>query len=158
MTYYIDIQNATKDPVPVNDSDLTKFASLALRDHQKDAELTIRLVDSDEMIYLNNSYRKQNKPTNVLAFPSSLPEGVELECPLLGDIIICPEVLMEESILQDKPLNEHWTLIVIHGVLHLLGYDHINDEDAKVMQSLEIKLLAELGYGNPYGIEGNNLE
>lgn len=158
MTYYIDIQNATKDPVPVNDEDLTKLASLALRDHQNDAELTIRLVDSAEMIYLNNSYRKQNKPTNVLAFPSSLPEGVELECPLLGDIIICPEVLMEESKLHDKPLNEHWTLIVIHGVLHLLGYDHINDEDAKVMQSLEIKLLAELGYGNPYDREGNNLE
>lgn len=158
MTYYIDIQNATKDHIPVNDAELTKLASLALRDHQNDAELTIRLVDSEEMVYLNNSYRKQNKTTNVLAFPSSLPEGIELECPLLGDIIICPEVLLEESKQYDKAITEHWSLIVIHGVLHLLGYDHINDDDARIMQSLEIKLLAELGYGNPYDIEGSNLE
>lgn len=158
MTYHIDIQHATQTPPPVNDDALTKLATLALRDHQPDAELTIRLVDSEEMIYLNNSYRKQNKTTNVLAFPSALPEGIELECPLLGDVIICPEVLHDESTLYGKTLDEHWSLIVIHGVLHLLGYDHINDDDAKVMQELEIKLLAELGYGSPYDIEGSNLE
>ncbi|WP_298622300.1 rRNA maturation RNase YbeY [uncultured Legionella sp.] len=158
MTYHIDIQNAAPNPIPLTDDDLTKLASLALRDHQKDAELTIRLVDAEEMIYLNNSYRKQNKTTNVLAFPSALPEGIELEFPLLGDVIICPEVLLEESRQLAKTIDEHWALIVIHGVLHLLGYDHINDDDAKIMQGIEIKLLTELGYGNPYDIEGSNLE
>lgn len=158
MTYHIDIQNATNNPLPFTESDLTNLATLALRDHQNTAELTIRLVEPDEMIALNNTYRKQNKTTNVLAFPCILPDAIELECPLLGDVIICPEVLAEESKQFDKSLHEHWSLIVIHGVLHLLGYDHIKDEDTKIMQDLEIKLLAELGYGNPYDIEGNDLE
>ncbi|RUR19674.1 rRNA maturation RNase YbeY [Legionella sp. km535] len=158
MTYHIDVQNATNDTLPLSETDLTALANLALRDHQSDAELTIRLVDAEEMTFLNNTYRQQNKTTNVLAFPCDLPDAVELECPLLGDIIICPPVLLEESMQLNKSLQEHWALIVIHGVLHLLGYDHIKDEDAKIMQDLEIKLLAELGYGNPYDLEGNDLE
>jgi probable rRNA maturation factor len=158
MTYYIDIQNATEKPLPLNHDSLVELASLALRDNQKDAELTIRLVTSEEMINLNHTYRKQNKTTNVLAFPSSIPETIKLECPLLGDIIICPEVLLEESKQLTKSLQEHWSLIIIHGVLHLLGYDHIEDEDAVVMQNMEIKLLAELGYANPYETEEYNFE
>ncbi|CEG56809.1 rRNA maturation RNase YbeY [Legionella fallonii] len=158
MTYHIDLQNATDTPLPLADGELISLAELALRDHQDDAELTIRLVNSDEMIFLNHTYRKQNKPTNVLAFPSSVPEHVELEYPLLGDIIICPEVLLAESQQLNKSLKEHWSLIVIHGVLHLLGYDHIKEDEASVMQSLEIKLLNELGYSNPYDLEVNDLE
>lgn len=158
MTYYIDIQNATEHPLPVSEDTLTQLATLALRDHQTAAELTLRMVNPEEMIFLNNTYRKKNKPTNVLAFPCNLPEPIELECPLLGDIIICPEVLLKESEAFNKPLQEHWSLIVIHGVLHLLGYDHIQDEDAVIMQALEIKLLAEMGYANPYDIEGIELE
>ncbi|KTD34257.1 metal dependent hydrolase [Legionella moravica] len=158
MTYHIDVQNATNDTLPLSETDLTELANLALRDHLNDAELTIRLVDAEEMTFLNNTYRQQNKTTNVLAFPCDLPDAVELECPLLGDIIICSPVLLEESKQLNKSLQEHWALIVIHGVLHLLGYDHIKDKDAKIMQDLEIKLLAELGYGNPYDLEGNDLE
>lgn len=158
MTYYIDIQTATKDPLPITESELIDLASLALRDYKQDAELTIRLVDPEEMQYLNHTYRKQDKPTNVLAFPSALPPNIELECPLLGDVIVCPKVLLEESQQHQKSLNEHWSLIVIHGVLHLLGYDHINDEDALLMQQIEIKLLNELGYANPYEPEGQDLE
>lgn len=158
MTYHIDIQNATEAPLPLTENELTNLAELALRDHQHDAELTIRLVDSEEMIYLNSTYRKQNKVTNVLAFPCSLPDNIELDCPLLGDIIICPEVLLTESQQFNKSLTEHWSLIVIHGVLHLLGYDHIKDDDASVMQSIEVKLLTEIGYANPYNIEGIELE
>ena len=157
MTYHIDIQNASTNTIPLSDSELTLLAELALRDHQKDAELTIRLVDAEEMIHLNDTYRKQNKTTNVLAFPSLLPEGIELECPLLGDVIICPEVLLSESQQLNKTLKEHWSLIIMHGVLHLLGYDHIKEDDAVVMQALEIKLLSEIGYANPYETEGNEI-
>lgn len=155
MTYHIDIQNVTEKPLPLTDQALTNLAELALKDHQKDAELTIRLVNSEEMIYLNHTYRKQNKTTNVLAFPCSLPDNIELECPLLGDIIICPEVLFAESQQFNKSLEEHWSLIVIHGILHLLGYDHIKEDEATIMQSIEVKLLTEIGYANPYDLEGH---
>ncbi len=158
MTYHIDLQNATDAPLPLTEEELIHLAELTLKEHQKAAELTIRLVDAEEMIHLNNTYRKQNKPTNVLAFPSSLPDHIELEYPLLGDIIICPEVLLAESQQLNKSLKEHWSLIVIHGVLHLLGYDHIKEDEALVMQSLEIKLLNELGYSDPYDLEVNDLE
>ena len=95
-------------------------------------------------------YRKQNKATNVLAFPATYPENVELEYPLLGDVIICPAVLKQESKTLKQPLIAHWAHIVIHGILHLLGYDHIDEEDATVMQAIEIQLLADLGFDNPY--------
>jgi probable rRNA maturation factor len=158
MTYYIDIQNATDEPLPITEDYLTKLASLALKNYQAEAELTIRIVTPEEMIDLNQTYRKQNKTTNVLAFPSALPDTIQLECPLLGDVIICPDVLAEESKQFNKPLQEHWSLIVIHGVLHLLGYDHIEDTDAFIMQGIEVKLLAELGYSSPYETEEYNLE
>lgn len=158
MTYYIDIQNATNEPSPLSEEQLNSLASLALRAQQTDAELTIRLVTPKEMTDLNHTYRKQNKTTNVLAFPCSLPEGIKLDCPLLGDVIICPEVLLEEAKQYNKSLEEHWALIVIHGVLHLLGYDHIEDKDALIMQAIEVKLLTELGYANPYDLEDYNLE
>ncbi len=158
MSYYIDIQNATDESLPVSEDELTRLASLALRDYQKEAELTVRLVTPEEMIHLNHTYRKQNKTTNVLAFPSALPTEIQLECPLLGDVIICPEVLSEESKQLKKSLESHWALILIHGILHLLGYDHIKDDEAVIMQTIEIKLLAELGFPNPYDAEGNELE
>lgn len=158
MTYYIDIQNATDAPLALDEDELTRLASLVLRDYQKDAELTVRFVDPEEITYLNTTYRKKDQPTNVLAFPSELPAEIQLECPLLGDVIICPDVLLAESKELNKTLEAHWTLILIHGILHLLGYDHINEDDAVVMQAIEIKLLAELGYANPYDAEGNQLE
>lgn len=158
MTYYIDIQNATQKPLPFLETEICSWASLALKEKLDDAELTIRIVNPDEMIHLNHTYRKQNKTTNVLSFPSSLPKEVELECPLLGDIIICPEVLDAECHQLKKSIEEHWALIVIHGVLHLLGYDHIHDKDALIMQPIEIRLLSELGYANPYEEEEHHLE
>ncbi len=155
MNYHIDIQNATDEFLPVSDDELTRLASLTLRDYKTEAELTIRLVTPGEITALNHKYRKQNKATNVLAFPSILPAEIQLEYPLLGDLIICPKVLLHESIQLNKTLQSHWALIVIHGILHLLGYDHIKDDDATKMQAIEIKLLAELGFINPYDTEGN---
>ena len=102
------------------------------------------------MTHLNSTYRKQNKVTNVLAFPSNLPKDIQLDVPLLGDVIICPSVLQAESESLNKPLQAHWAHIVIHGVLHLLGFDHVRDEDAPIMQAQEINILEELGFCNPY--------
>ncbi|MDI9818836.1 MULTISPECIES: rRNA maturation RNase YbeY [unclassified Legionella] len=158
MNYHIDVQLACKEPPPVNEDLLTTWAKLPLVEQINSAELTLRLVEKEEITQLNHLYRKKNKATNVLAFPSNLPDNIELEYPLLGDVIICPAVLQAESIELGKPLLEHWALIVIHGVLHLLGYDHIREEDAEIMQALEIKLLAELGFSNPYHTEDSNVE
>ena len=150
MTYYIDIQHASEETPPVTDETLRNWATLSLTPYRDAAELTLRFVDTDEITHLNHVYRKKNTATNVLAFPATYPKDVELECPLLGDVIICPSVLKQESITLDKPLTAHWAHIVIHGVLHLLGYDHIQDSDAHIMQSIETKLLMELGIDNPY--------
>ena len=141
-----------------NEEEITRIASLTLETYQKNAELTVRFVDPKEIQYLNHTYRQMDKPTNVLAFPSNLPKEIQLECPLLGDVIICPQILLKESNELNKTLDAHWSLILIHGILHLLGYDHIKDDDAAIMQAIEIKLLAELGYSNPYDAEGNQLE
>lgn len=148
--YHIDIQQACEMPLPVTDEMITQWAELALSSQTKAAELTIRLVDVDEITHLNFHYRKQNKPTNVLAFSSSLPAGVTLEYPLLGDVIICPAVVAQESVDLHKSIEAHWALMVIHGTLHLLGLDHIQDDDAVVMQALEVELLAKAGFDNPY--------
>lgn len=158
MNYYIDIQNATDESLPISEDELTRLAILTLKDYRKEAELTIRLVTTDEITQLNNAYRKQNKATNVLAFPSTVPPEIQLDLPLLGDVIICPQVLVDETKQLNKTLDSHWALIIIHGILHLLGYDHIKDDDAVIMQTIEIKLLAELGFANPYDTEGNQLE
>jgi probable rRNA maturation factor len=158
MSYLIDIQHASDEAIPVSDELLIKWAEVALFEHRDSAELTLRIVNTEEIMQLNNDYRDQNKATNVLAFPSDIPDTIELDYPLLGDVIICPAVLEKESLEQRKPLQEHWAHIVIHGILHLLGYDHIKDDDAEVMQALETKLLAKLGFTNPYQIEEDEVE
>lgn len=148
MTYHIDIQHACDLPPVVDDATLTLWAETTLKALRPAGEITIRLVELEEMTHLNHTYRQQNKPTNVLAFPQTLPPGVEMECPLLGDVIISPAVLAKEA--QSEGLQAHWAHIVIHGVLHILGYDHIQPEDERVMQAQEVVLLAKFGYDNPY--------
>ncbi|MFQ3191856.1 MAG: putative rRNA maturation factor [Paraglaciecola sp.] len=111
-------------------------------------ELTIRLVTIEESQQLNSQYRHKDKPTNVLSFPFEVPEGIELN--LLGDLVVCVPVIEREAKEQSKSLLDHWAHIIIHGCLHLLGYDHITDADADEMEALEIKILAYLSIGNPY--------
>lgn len=158
MNYFVDIQHASKCSCPVSDDTLTDWVELTLKAHKETAELTLRFVDPSEITELNHLYRKQNKATNVLAFPASYPQHVQLDHPFLGDVIICPEVLIEESKTLHVDLQAHWAHIVIHGVLHLLGYDHILKSDADVMQPIEINLLSHLGYDNPYKTEEDTLE
>jgi len=149
MSQTIDLQNAC---------DLKKLPSLELFQQWVDAalaevtdkefELTIRLVNVDESQQLNKQYRKIDKPTNVLSFPFDVPTGIELN--LLGDLVICAQVVEQEAKAQNKTPFNHWTHMVIHGCLHLLGYDHINDTDAIEMESLEVKILTKLSIVNPY--------
>jgi probable rRNA maturation factor len=150
MNYHIDIQHASNDKIPISDELLCQWTTQALRPYRDHAELTIRLVDKNEITHLNTVYRKKNKATNVLAFPANYPKNIVLEYPLLGDVIICPDVLKQESVDLQTPLTAHWAHIVIHGVLHLLGYDHMKEEEAMVMQTIEKTILKELGFDDPY--------
>jgi len=124
------------------------WVSTALPQEQNNLELTIRVVDIAESQLLNKQYRQKNKPTNVLSFPFEVPEGIELN--LLGDLVICAEVVAQEAIEQQKSLLDHWAHMVTHGCLHLLGYDHIDDDEAIEMEAIEIKLLSKLDISNPY--------
>ncbi len=127
---------------------LQQWAEVALLG-QADAQLGIRIVDDVESQMLNRDYRGKDRPTNVLSFPMELPE--ELDLPILGDLVICAPVVAREAEQQDKSLQAHWAHMVIHGVLHLQGYDHIADDEAEEMEALEIRLLQQLGFANPYG-------
>ena len=158
INHKITIQNACQDKLPINGKIIKNWVKLTLEEHIKRGELTVRLTTMDEITNLNMTYRQQNKPTNVLAFPSQLPDNIVLNYRLLGDVVICPAVLQQEATAQDVPLIAHWAHITIHGVLHLLGFDHIEANDAAQMQAAEITLLAKLGFNNPYHNEDIDLE
>ncbi len=115
---------------------------------RRDGEISLRIVDADEGQTLNRQYRERDYATNVLSFPVELPPGVKL--PLLGDLVICAPVIAREARDQGKSLRDHYAHMSIHGTLHLLGFDHQDDADAERMESLERRLLAELGIDDPY--------
>jgi probable rRNA maturation factor len=153
MAFKINIQHATPNEHP-NDEAILFWAEHVLKNQQlNQVELTIRMVDTQEMSELNFQYRKKIGPTNVLSFPCELSKDIQkqMEYILLGDIIICPDVLAREAQEQDKSLNAHWAHIVIHGVLHLLGYDHMQEDEEKIMQALEVDLLKNININDPYG-------
>lgn len=127
---------------------LHQWAEAALAGRADGAELAIRVVDEAESQTLNATYRGKEKPTNVLSFPFEAPPGVEMD--LLGDIVVCARVVQEEAQVQGKAPEAHWAHMALHGLLHLLGHDHIEDDEAELMEGLEIELLAGLGYANPY--------
>lgn len=133
--------------IPEEDA-IRKWVLQALPEHKKNAELTLRIVDEAEITALNRQYRGKEGATNVLSFPYEAIPGVDAD--LLGDIVICAPVVASEAVAQDKPLDAHWAHIVVHGVLHLLGYDHQQDGEAHRMEARETELLASLGYANPY--------
>jgi probable rRNA maturation factor len=144
----LDLQIACYDNSLPTKDDFQLWVNTALSPYNKTFELTVRIVDIKESQSLNLQYRKKDKPTNVLSFPFEVPEGIELA--LLGDLVICADVVQLEAKQQNKRLLDHWAHMVIHGCLHLLGFDHIEDNDAHEMESLEIKLLSTLNITDPY--------
>lgn len=134
---------------------LRQWAKKALQNRKKPTEVTIRIVNADEMLALNTQYRQKEKVTNVLSFPLDLPTDIDIDHPSIGDIVICAEVVNREAIEQNKLPNAHWAHMVIHGIFHLLGYDHEKEQEAQIMEALEIKILKSLGFPNPYLIGEN---
>ena len=130
-------------------SSLHRWAHIALRSlRRRRVALGLRIVGRAESTSLNYRFRRRRHPTNVLSFPFEAPPGVRSD--LLGDLVICAPVVRHEARLQHKIVNAHWAHMVIHGILHLRGYDHQKRQDAVVMEKMEIRLLKELGYANPY--------
>jgi probable rRNA maturation factor len=149
MTTLLELQNEGQLSCPLlTDFELWANATLAAINHTKNAAFTLRITGAAEVQSLNMQYRNQDKPTNVLSFPADLPE--ELELPDIGDIVICAEIVEQEAFEQKKPLKSHWAHMTVHGILHLLGYDHLEDSEATVMEALETKILTTLGYTAPY--------
>ncbi|MEH6650211.1 MAG: rRNA maturation RNase YbeY [Motiliproteus sp.] len=161
MSIEIDLQLACQsDNLPIAEQ-LQQWVELALRQHRDTTdtdsstatELCIRIVDDGESRQLNNDYRGKDKPTNVLSFPFEAPPGIDLhllgDLPL-GDLVICAPVVAREALEQHKPLQHHWAHMVVHGTLHLLGYDHISEQQAQQMEPLETLILARLDIADPY--------
>jgi len=148
MSIEIDLQLASEADLIPSLAEFQRWAEHTLKDQLDSTELCIRVVDEPESQQLNLDYRGMDKPTNVLSFPFEAPPGIDLN--LLGDLVICAPVVAQEAQQQHKPLNHHWAHMVIHGILHLRGYDHIEDDDAQTMEALETRLLAGLDIADPY--------
>jgi len=153
----LDLQIACEAPHLPTESDVATWVQAALDaagyipPADQPTEITVRIVDTDESRQLNHTYRGKDKPTNVLSFPFEGPADIPLA--LLGDLVICAPVVARESQAQQKTEQAHWAHMVIHGTLHLLGFDHIEAEDAVEMEALEVRILASLGFADPYVID-----
>lgn len=146
----VTLQKATREKIFPSDVDFSRWAGAALAGRRDSAELTIRIVDEDEGTDLNRRYSHKDFATNVLSFPVQLPAGVTST--LLGDLVMCAPVVIHEAAEQGKTPEAHWAHLTIHGILHLLGYDHKTDAQAAEMESLEASILASLGYPDPYSM------
>ncbi|MGX9419015.1 rRNA maturation RNase YbeY [Vibrio sp. WJH972] len=152
MAIELDLQIATEhsENLPSHHQ-IQEWVDKIITPFQAEAELTVRLVDEQESQQLNSQYRHKNKPTNVLSFPFEAPPEVELA--LLGDLVICCPVVEREAKEQNKTPIAHWAHMVVHGCLHLLGYDHIDDDEAEEMEALEAEIMLDIGYNDPYILE-----
>ena len=145
----IDLQMACEEESGLPTAEqIEQWATAAVQPQSDEVEMTVRIVDEAESHALNLNYRGKDRPTNVLSFPFECPDEVEL--PLLGDLVICRQVVEREAQEQDKPVMAHWAHMVVHGSLHLLGYDHIEDDEAEEMESLETQIMTGLGFADPY--------
>ncbi len=156
MSALLDLQVAHQDSGTPDATHFQQWVDAVLQDQeQTQAEITLRIVDCEESQQLNLAYRNKNKPTNVLSFPFEMPVGAPPDLPvnLLGDLIICAPVVAQEAQQQQKNLAHHWAHMVVHGTLHLLGYDHIDDHDAQQMEAIEIRILQQLGIDDPYTVK-----
>ena len=154
MAPRIDLQNDDAlEALPALDL-FERWIEAALQQSYPDLEQTVRVVDQAESRELNQRYRGKNRATNVLAFPSDA-EHLDYAC--LGDLVICAPLVAAEAAAQHKPLEAHWAHLVVHGMLHLQGYDHANEAKTTQMEALEIKILDSLGYANPYNETDHSL-
>ncbi|AXA33485.1 rRNA maturation RNase YbeY [Francisella adeliensis] len=148
----LNIINDDEYPIPSTDKLLKCFELVTNHSGLELASVNVNIVSNDEIQQINSDFRNKDKPTNIISFEFEKPEGLpdEIANDFLGDIVIAPDVLKKEAIEQNKPLDNHWCHIFIHGLLHLLGFDHIENKQAEEMESLEIELLAKLNIANPY--------
>ena len=140
------VQRAIEGSEIPSDEQFQQWAAVV--DASNDQEVSIRIVDEAEIVALNLHYRRKSQATNVLAFPAHMPAGVDL--PFIGDIVICAPIVAKQAAEQGKSLLSHWAHMTLHGILHLQGYDHIDDAEAKIMENIEIQLMSKLGFSNPY--------
>lgn len=152
MELHLDLQVAldTSGYTLPSEEQIRAWVCAVLAERMPEAELTIRIVDEVESEQLNQQYRHKSGPTNVLSFP--FETDVPMEIPLLGDIVVCAPVVVREALEQHKDLPSHWAHMILHGTLHLLGYDHVSDSDADEMEHTEIQLMQQLGFSNPYEV------
>lgn len=151
MAIILDVQMASSSEDAPDEACIERWVSAVIGSKSGDTELSVRIVDEPEGKALNETYRGASGPTNVLSFPfeSDIPKPL----PLIGDIVICAPVVTREAQQQNKDINAHWAHMIIHGVLHLLGYDHERDSDAAIMETLETEILQKLGFPHPYAHE-----
>ncbi len=149
MSFQIDIEiNSQSQALPA-EALIERWITAALESQQlQEAEVSVYIVDEAEGQELNAQYRNKDYPTNVLSFPADLPE--ELDIPLLGDLVVCAPVVEREAKEQGKALEAHWAHMLVHGSLHLLGFDHIDDAEADEMEALETQIITGLGFPAPY--------
>lgn len=150
MGVKIDIQRVTKaadNELPDN-ATLRRWSRKALSGRVENATFCIRIVDQDEITELNSNYRQKNNATNVLSFPMEMEDEEGRQW--LGDVVICAKIVNREAMEQGKTPEAHWAHMVVHGVLHLLGYDHILEDEAEIMEDLETQILTSLAYPAPY--------
>jgi probable rRNA maturation factor len=157
MSVSIVLQNPSNFKDLPEKGDLQKWCEAGLEGFDSETiSIVIRVVDIDESAELNLGFRDKDGPTNILSFPDELPDfiaqlpEIKLQTKHLGDLIICEPIVRQEASQQNKTLEQHWAHLIIHGMLHLQGYDHIKEKDANVMENLEIKLMKRLGFDNPY--------
>ena len=150
------VQRATTAGFTPQDEDFKRWTAAALAPGASRFDITIRLVDEDESRQLNAAYRDRDTTTNVLSFPAALGAEIQSQIELqsgarlLGDLVICAPVVNREALVQGKPALDHWAHLTVHGILHLLGHDHGQPEQATAMEQLETEILASMGLGDPY--------
>ena len=147
MNINLDVQREV-EALPQDEELLNWVKEVLSAEQHSDAELTIRFVSEKESAELNEQYRHKTGATNVLSFPFEAPAEVDIN--LLGDLVICTDVVKEQAKEQQKQELAHWAHMIVHGTLHLLGYDHLTDAEANIMETKEINVLSQLGYSDPY--------
>jgi probable rRNA maturation factor len=148
MSITLDIEIAVDETDIPTEAQFNNWLSVCLTDLNPEVEVSLRVVDNDESQQLNRDFRGLDKPTNVLSFPYEDMPGIDNH--FLGDIAICAPVVKSEALQQGKSINAHWAHMLIHGTLHLLGYDHLTEHQAVEMESLEKQILEKLGFNDPY--------